>query len=76
MSRAAAEQWIPLLRGRVPPQVPAALLELPNVVLSPHRGGCSREARQSTWTTWIDNVLRLLDGQPQATHVFPLLDEH
>jgi len=57
------------------PQVPAALLELPNVVLSPHMGSCTREARQSAWSTCIDNALRLLDGQPPATPVFTLQDK-
>jgi glyoxylate reductase len=52
------------------PQVPAALLDLPNVVLSPHMGGCTQEARQSAWRTCIDNVVRLLDGEPPATPVF------
>jgi glyoxylate reductase len=54
------------------PEVPAALRALPNVVLSPHMGGCTREARESAWRTCIDNVRRVLDGAPPATPVFQL----
>jgi glyoxylate reductase len=54
------------------PAVPAALRALPNVMLSPHMGGCTREARESAWRTCIDNVHRMLDGRPPSTPVFAL----
>jgi glyoxylate reductase len=56
------------------PSLPAALLRLSNVVLSPHMGGCTQEARQSAWCTCIDNVIRVLDGNPPNTPVFDLED--
>ncbi len=54
------------------PAVPAALRQLPNVVLSPHMGGCTQEARESAWRNCIGNVVRVLDGHPPDTPVFGL----
>lgn len=47
------------------PEVPEALLSMPNVVLSPHMGGCTVEARRSAWRLCVDNVIAVLcDRQP------------
>ena len=54
------------------PEVPEALRRLPNVILSPHMGGCTREAREAAWRTCIRNVERVLDGAPPLTPVFQL----
>jgi glyoxylate reductase len=45
------------------PEVPEALRSLPNVVLSPHMGGCTQAARDAARRTCIENVLRVLRGQ-------------
>ncbi len=54
------------------PDVPAELMAMPNVVLSPHMGGCTAEARQSAWRVCVDNVIRILSGEPPQTQVFAL----
>ena len=56
------------------PHVPAALMEMENVVLTPHLGGGSREGRRSAQETCIDNVCRVLRGQdprPECVVVAP-----
>jgi glyoxylate reductase len=54
------------------PEVPEALFSMPNVVLSPHMGGCTAEARQSAWELSVDNVIAVLQGEPPKTPAFPL----
>lgn len=45
------------------PAVPAALLTMENVVLTPHLGGGSREGRRQAQEQCVDNVLRVLRGE-------------
>jgi glyoxylate reductase len=51
------------------PQVPAELLELENVVLLPHLGSATMEARQAMWDLAWGNVAAFLIGQPLLTPV-------
>ncbi|HEY4665476.1 MAG TPA: 2-hydroxyacid dehydrogenase [Comamonas sp.] len=51
------------------PKVPAALLELNNVVLTPHVAGWSPEAVQATVDLFLDNALRHFSGQPLRTPI-------
>jgi lactate dehydrogenase-like 2-hydroxyacid dehydrogenase len=51
------------------PLPPAALLELPNVVLSPHVGGMSPEAQAATLQSFLDNAALHLAGQPVRTPI-------
>jgi phosphoglycerate dehydrogenase-like enzyme len=56
------------------PNVPAALMEMENVVLTPHLGGGSREGRRSAQEACVDNVCRVLRGQrprPECVVVAP-----
>lgn len=46
------------------PQVPAALTQMENVVLTPHIGGGSKEGRRSAQETCVENVTRVLTGKP------------
>lgn len=52
------------------PTVPAELFGMSNVVLSPHMGGCTVEARQNAWRLCIDNVLGVLAGRAPKTPAF------
>jgi glyoxylate reductase len=54
------------------PDVPDELRVLPNIVLSPHRGGCTVEARQNARKISIENVISVLNGQPPRTPAFDL----
>ncbi|MFC7398115.1 2-hydroxyacid dehydrogenase [Chelatococcus sp. GCM10030263] len=54
------------------PEVPEALFSMGNVVLSPHMGGCTAEARQSAWELSVDNVIAVLRGEPPKTPAFAL----
>jgi glyoxylate reductase len=45
------------------PEVPPALREMENVVLSPHLGGGSHEGRRQAQELCVDNVLRVLSGE-------------
>jgi glyoxylate reductase len=54
------------------PEVPEALFAMSNVVLSPHMGGCTVEARQSAWQLCIDNVIAVLSGKAPLTPAFPI----
>mgnify|MGYP003633413981 CR=1 FL=1 len=54
------------------PEVPGPLLDMTNVILSPHMGGCTVEARKSAWSVCVDNVLRVLQGGSPATSAFSL----
>jgi glyoxylate reductase len=51
------------------PQVPAALLDLPNVVLTPHVGSATREAREGMTRVVVENVLAVAAGRPPVTPV-------
>ncbi len=51
------------------PDVPAALLELPNVVLTPHIGSATIETRQAMTRLVVDNILAAERGEPLLTPV-------
>ena len=51
------------------PHVPEALLDLPNVVLTPHLGSATRQAREAMTRLVVDNVLACARGEPLLTPV-------
>jgi glyoxylate reductase len=51
------------------PQVPDALLSLPNVVLTPHLGSATRQTREAMTRIVVDNVLAYERGEPPLTPV-------
>ena len=51
------------------PKVHPALLNMPNVVLTPHIGGATREARKRARLHAAENVARVLAGKPPLTPV-------
>jgi phosphoglycerate dehydrogenase-like enzyme len=51
------------------PHVPEALLDLPNVVLTPHLGSATRQAREAMTRHVVDNVLACERGEPLLTPV-------
>jgi glyoxylate reductase len=51
------------------PQVPDALLTLPNVVLTPHIGSATVETRAAMTRIVVDNVLALARNEPLVTPV-------
>jgi glyoxylate reductase len=51
------------------PEVPEALLTLPNVVLTPHIGSATVETRAAMTRIVVDNVLALTRGEPLLTPV-------
>jgi glyoxylate reductase len=51
------------------PQVPEALLTLPNVVLTPHVGSATVETRAAMTRIVVDNVLALTRNEPLLTPV-------
>jgi glyoxylate reductase len=51
------------------PQVPEPLLDLPNVVLTPHLGSATRQAREAMTRLVVDNVLAFERGEPLLTPV-------
>jgi glyoxylate reductase len=51
------------------PEVPDALLSLPNVVLTPHIGSATVETRAAMTRIVVDNVLALERGEPLLTAV-------
>jgi len=54
------------------PNVPAELLDLPNVVLTPHLGSATRQAREAMTRLVVDNLLAVERGDPPLTPVAPL----
>jgi glyoxylate reductase len=53
------------------PVVEPALLELPNVVMTPHLGSAVVEVRERMANTVVDNILALLDGRRPPNIVNP-----
>jgi len=51
------------------PEVPSELLELPNVVLTPHIGSATRQTREAMTRLVVDNVLAVERGEPPLTPV-------
>ena len=51
------------------PQIPPELLHLENVVLLPHLGSATMEARQAMWDLAWGNVAAFMAGQPLLTSV-------
>jgi glyoxylate reductase len=51
------------------PTVPAELLPLPNVVLTPHVGSATRQTREAMTRIVVDNVLAFERGEPLLTPV-------
>jgi glyoxylate reductase len=51
------------------PEVPPALLALPNVVLTPHIGSATRQAREGMTRLVVDNLLALERGEAPLTPV-------
>jgi glyoxylate reductase len=53
------------------PAVPPELLDLPNVVLTPHLGSATRQTREAMTRLVVDNVLAVGRGDPPLTPVQP-----
>jgi glyoxylate reductase len=51
------------------PAVPEELLELPNVVLTPHIGSATRQTREAMTRLVVDNLLAVERGDPPLTPV-------
>jgi glyoxylate reductase len=51
------------------PAVPAELLALPNVVLTPHLGSATRQTREAMTRVVVDNILAFERGDPLLTPV-------
>jgi lactate dehydrogenase-like 2-hydroxyacid dehydrogenase len=51
------------------PDVPPELLGLPNVVLTPHLGSATRQAREAMTRLVVDNLLAVGRGEPPLTPV-------
>jgi glyoxylate reductase len=51
------------------PRVPARLLDLPNVVLSPHIGSATHRTREAMTRLLVDNLLAAAGGRPLPTPV-------
>jgi glyoxylate reductase len=51
------------------PNVPRELLDLPNVVLTPHIGSGTRQTREAMTRIVVDNVLAFARGEPLVTPV-------
>lgn len=49
------------------PSVPSELLGLPNVVLTPHVGSATRQAREGMTRLVVDNLLAVARGEPPLT---------
>ncbi|HWQ22707.1 MAG TPA: D-glycerate dehydrogenase [Gaiellaceae bacterium] len=53
------------------PNVPPELLGLDNVVLTPHLGSATRQAREAMTRLVVDNLLAVARGEPPLTPVAP-----
>ncbi|TML15272.1 MAG: D-glycerate dehydrogenase [Actinobacteria bacterium] len=53
------------------PHVPEKLLDLPNVVLTPHLGSGTRQTREAMTRLAVDNLLAFERGDPLVTPVLP-----
>jgi glyoxylate reductase len=53
------------------PRVPPELLDLPNVVLTPHIGSATRQAREAMTRLVVDNLQAVERGEPPLTPVPP-----
>jgi glyoxylate reductase len=51
------------------PDVPRELLDLPNVVLTPHIGSATRQTREAMTRLVVDNLLAVERGEPPLTPV-------
>jgi glyoxylate reductase len=51
------------------PHVPPQLLDLPNVVLTPHIGSATRQTREAMTRLVVDNLLAVERGEPPLTPV-------
>jgi glyoxylate reductase len=51
------------------PRVPRELLDLPNVVLTPHLGSATRQTREAMTRLVVDNLLAVEHGKPPLTPV-------
>jgi glyoxylate reductase len=51
------------------PHVPEELLELPNVVLTPHLGSGTRQAREAMTRIVVDNIVAFERGETLVTPV-------
>ncbi len=51
------------------PHVPPELFDLPNVVLTPHLGSATRQAREAMTRLVVDNLLAVERGEPPLTPV-------
>ena len=51
------------------PSVPRELLDLPNVVLTPHLGSATRQTREAMTRLVVDNLLAVERGEPPLTPV-------
>ncbi len=51
------------------PHVPPELLDLPNVVLTPHLGSATRQTREAMTRLVVDNLLAVERGEPPLTPV-------
>jgi glyoxylate reductase len=57
------------------PEVPRELLDLPNVVLTPHIGSATRQTREAMTRLVVDNLLAVERGEPPLTPVATLSPE-
>jgi glyoxylate reductase len=57
------------------PEVPRELLDLPNVVLTPHIGSATRQTREAMTRLVVDNLLAVERGEPPLTAVATLSTE-
>jgi lactate dehydrogenase-like 2-hydroxyacid dehydrogenase len=55
------------------PAIPQELLDLPNVVLTPHIGSATRQAREAMTRLAVDNLLAVARGDPPLTPVVTLV---
>jgi glyoxylate reductase len=53
------------------PKVPPALLDLPNVVLTPHVGSATTETREAMTGVLVDNLLAAARGETPPNLVYP-----